>query len=266
MTDDNLPTPPDGSSPFDALRHVRPDGSEYWSSRELMPYYEYTRWENFSPVILRAIQTAENVGVDIGANFLFAQEVSGQRGPKREDVQLSRFGAYLVAMNGDPSKPMVAAMQAYFAVQTRVAETMPQPLTGEELISAALIEAHKVLEIRLRRIAELEPKAKIFDEVIDSDGTYEWAAAAAELGWTRNLMLIELRAQKILKSHPKSVKNVPYAEYEHYFFVEPQTWDHPDTGEKIPSRTTRVKRSSIPWLHERLTTYLGYRPPTRRGG
>jgi DNA-damage-inducible protein D len=77
-------------------------------------------------------------------------------------------------------------------------------------------------------------------------------------------MLTELRAQGILKSRPATVKNVPYAEYLHYFVIEPQAWDHPKTGEKIPTRTTRVKRSSIPWLHERLTTYLGYRP--RPGG
>ena len=39
-----------------------------------------------------------------------------------EDYFISRFGAYLFAMNGDPRKPEVAAAQAYFAVQTRRAE------------------------------------------------------------------------------------------------------------------------------------------------
>jgi DNA-damage-inducible protein D len=36
---------------------------------------------------------------------------------------MSRFGMYLLAMNGDPSKPQVAAAQQYFAVMTRAAET-----------------------------------------------------------------------------------------------------------------------------------------------
>jgi hypothetical protein len=43
-----------------------------------------------------------------------------QRG--RADVQMLRFGCYLVAMNGDPDKSEVAAAQRYFAVMTRVAE------------------------------------------------------------------------------------------------------------------------------------------------
>ena len=36
-----------------------------------------------------------------------------------EDWFLSRAACYLIAMNGDSSKPEVAAAQAYFTVQTR---------------------------------------------------------------------------------------------------------------------------------------------------
>ena len=43
-----ITTPVAGSSPFDAMRRVRVDGSEYWSARDLMPLLGYERWERFA--------------------------------------------------------------------------------------------------------------------------------------------------------------------------------------------------------------------------
>ena len=39
-----------------------------------------------------------------------------------EDYMLSRFACYLVVMNGDPRKEVIAVGQAYFAVKTRQQE------------------------------------------------------------------------------------------------------------------------------------------------
>ena len=36
---------------FEDIKHIREDGSEYWSARELAPALEYSKWENFSKVI-----------------------------------------------------------------------------------------------------------------------------------------------------------------------------------------------------------------------
>jgi hypothetical protein len=134
------------ASPFDSIRQVRPDGTEYWSARDLMPLMGYSRWENFETPIKRAIKTAENQDMDTDILFLRSQEKTGGR--PREDFELSRFACYLVAMNGDPRKPEVAAAQHYFAVKTREAETRPA-LTEDEIV-------HQALAITARRVESFE--------------------------------------------------------------------------------------------------------------
>lgn len=113
-----------GESPFDAIRRTREDGSEYWSARDLMLLMGYARWESFLVPIERAMRTAKNTNVDVASNFRESPKISATR--PGLDYELSRFAAYLVAMNGDPNKPEVAEAQAYFAIKTNEAETALQ--------------------------------------------------------------------------------------------------------------------------------------------
>lgn len=115
---------PDTASPFDDIKRTCEDGSEFWSARDLMPLMGYPRWNEFKIPLERAMKSAEVQGNDVATLFRGSAEKTSGR--PREDFRLTRFAAYLVAMNGDPNKPEVAAAQAYFAVQTHVAEQAQQ--------------------------------------------------------------------------------------------------------------------------------------------
>ena len=115
-------------SPFDRIRKVRPDGSEYWEGRELLTGERglgYQEWRNAEKAIRKAIKACENLGCDPSDHIVEVNKmVQVGSGAQREvlDYELDRFLCYLVAMNSDPEKPQVAAAQGYFAIQTRFAE------------------------------------------------------------------------------------------------------------------------------------------------
>lgn len=115
-----LPEMIGGLSPFDQIARID-DAGEYWMGRDLQPVMQYQNWEDFRRIVLRAFQSAKNSGHDAEQAFSAITE-KGTGGRPREDFRLTRFAAYLVAMNGDPNKPEVAAAQAYFAIKTREAE------------------------------------------------------------------------------------------------------------------------------------------------
>lgn len=149
-------------SPFDAIKRTRDDGTEYWSARDLAQLMGYTQanyWQKFKTPLERAMKSAEVQNAAVTSHFTRSGETVKGGGPLREDYELSRFAAYLVAMNGDPNKPEVAAAQAYFAVRTREAETAEAEPTQENASTSHVTDAGKLVEeIReLRKeIAELK--------------------------------------------------------------------------------------------------------------
>jgi DNA-damage-inducible protein D len=111
---------------LDSIKRTTPNGIEFWSARDLMGILAYSEWRNFSEVIEKAKEACSNSGNLIANHFVDSDEmVLVGSGAKRkvDDWKMSGLACYLVAMNGDPSKPEVANAQAYFAIQTRLQET-----------------------------------------------------------------------------------------------------------------------------------------------
>lgn len=168
------------ASPFDAIRRTRLDGSEYWLARELMPPLGYAEWRRFADAIDRARASARATDTDTPGTFVQVVQVvgAGNLGSQdRQDFELSRYGCYLVAMNGDPRKPEIAAAQTYFAIKTREAETgVKRELTRKEILLMAL-EAEERAEQAQREVVRVEelraidaPKVEVHDEFLASNG------------------------------------------------------------------------------------------------
>ena len=107
---------------FENIRQYSKEGREFWSARDLLPILEYSSWDKFKAVIRKAIKACDNSGIPSADHFSQVGKMV-TIGSKAErhipDYHLSRYACYLVVQNGDPTKPVIANGQTYFALQTR---------------------------------------------------------------------------------------------------------------------------------------------------
>lgn len=224
-------------SPFDALKRVNDAGLEYWSARDLMPLMGYSTWQNFATPLNRAMCSAANQQLDMESNFMGSHKVAAAGKMPQADWHLSRFGAYLVAMNGDPNKPEVAAAQSYFAIQTRVAETQAPAapdLTSLEGIAAILNAGAAALE----RARQAEQRAQVSEarvELIEGGRGFSVREfhkhyfsdvperQLTELLYSKNLLLDQRnqRTNKDGKLIPGKQHRHPSWKGKPYFFLDP---------------------------------------------
>lgn len=165
---------------LDALRVDLP-GIHRWSARDLMPYAGYERWENFASAISRAMASVAASGMEPTDHFQETTKLVGiGSGASRrvEDVHLTRYACYILFQNADGSKPQIAALQSYFAVQTRRQEVAAAPMTEDEIVARALqITTARVAALE-SHVAELTPRAEAWDELASAEGDYSVADAA----------------------------------------------------------------------------------------
>jgi len=107
---------------FTDIRQTDDSGAEFWYARDLQRELEYTEWRNFEKVINKAVTSCTKSGYKPNDHFVgVTKKVSLGSGAVREieDIELSRYACYLIVQNGDPTKPVIAHGQTYFALQTR---------------------------------------------------------------------------------------------------------------------------------------------------
>lgn len=124
-------------SELDRRKNHDTRGNEYWRARDLQELLGYSTWRNFASVLAKAIQACETLGVDASNQFVATGKMVpvGSGGMVEvEDFILSRYAAYLIAMNGDTKKPAIAVAQAYFAIQTIRQETFDSLPEAEKRI------------------------------------------------------------------------------------------------------------------------------------
>lgn len=110
---------------FERIKHINEYGQEFWYARELARVLEYKDFRNFEQIIFKAMDACKNSGNDITDHFGEVTEMveigsNAQRG--FPSYMLSRYACYLIVMNADPRKQVVAVGQTYFAVKTRQQE------------------------------------------------------------------------------------------------------------------------------------------------
>lgn len=110
---------------FESIKHINEEGQEFWYARELQRVLEYSEWRNFANIIDKAETACTSSGFIVADHFVDVNKtIDMPKGAHKdiEDVMLSRYACYLIVMNGDPRKEVIAVGQTYFAVKTRQQE------------------------------------------------------------------------------------------------------------------------------------------------
>lgn len=165
--------------------HAIDNGSVCWYASDLSEMLGYQSLDSFNKAINRAISACTALNIPVVENF---QQVKRTvEGRTFNDYKLTRFACYLATMNGNTSKPQVAAAQAYFAT---LADSFRQSFQEAEGVERVLIRD------------EICEREKTLSGVAKQAGvqTYAFFQSAGYRGMY-NMTLSQLRERRHLPSN-----------------------------------------------------------------
>ena len=183
------------TNPFEGIKFLDEHNTERWSARDLAVLLGYEEWRNFENAIKKAKLACYASNTDEDYHFVEINKMI--RLPKNairevRDYALSRYACYLIIQNADPAKPMVAAGQTYFAIQTRRQEISDQnPQLEEDKKRVLLRNEMKVHNKQLAATAKSAGVETGLDYAIFQDCGYR--------GLYGGLRMKDIKARKGLK-------------------------------------------------------------------
>ena len=116
--DNELFSPEEMQSPFEAIKETDAEGREWWNSRKLARLLGYLKYWNFERLMDKvATFLQQEKGLDLKEHMVEIEEMAqlnngGWRQVK--SIKLSRTACIAIATNADKKKPIVKAAREYF--------------------------------------------------------------------------------------------------------------------------------------------------------
>jgi DNA-damage-inducible protein D len=239
---------PAASNMFERIKRVSAEGHESWSARDLARVLEYLNFRNFQPVIEKAKEACAQSGHAVADHFAEMRNMVGiGSGAQREveDWALSRYACYLVIQNADPSKPLVALGQTYFAVQTRRQELADDEALKEDKTRLLLRAEMKKHNKNLAGVAKRSGVVQPLDYAIFMDHGYR--------GLYGGLGMRDIHGRKRLKPKQHILDHMGSTELAANLFRATQTEDklrrenvrNKDVANRIHGEVGRKVRKTI---------------------
>ena len=248
---------------------------EFWYARDLQTVLDYSTWDKFKRVIQKAITACDNSGQP--AENHFSQVVKmvriGSNAQREiEDFELSRYACYLIVQNGDPTKPVIANGQTYFAIQTRRQELADNEAFQQLQEDEKRIFLRNELKEHNKQLVETAQQAGVettldlpsFRTTVTKDSTADWMprefinARSSEkarrflITWAAELAANLFRATQTEEKIRENIKGKAKANQTHYEVGTKVRQTIKDLGGDMPEDLP-ARRSKVPsnWSEDR---------------